>query len=267
MFCHQCGKKLRANARFCFNCGTPVRMFSGQSESAQPPKQADFPPDTVGIIPQEPAPQIENADPDPPKQNVRLQAEDSFQANPLPSTADASETDSQPHIADTVSAPDLVLKKENVIVSGRQMFLKGRYYSRKAGRKNFKKRKDNTLIPVEAILGVSVEHRKYGGRILLSLLLFACFAAGVSFSADYGYLTYEQWNTPYREKELSTLESVLDLIDNSGAEKLLEYQSKQEKNRSEADDLNAELSELEVQQSHEILAAVFRNDKFSNRAL
>ncbi len=142
------------------------------------------------------------------------------------------------------------------------MFLEGRYYSRKAGRKKFKKRKDNTLIPVEAILGVSVEHRKYGGRILLSLLLFACFAAGVYFSADYGYLTYEQWNTPYREKELAALESVMDLIDNSGAEKLLECQSMQEENRSEADDLNAELSELEVQQSHEILAAVYRNDKF-----
>ncbi len=298
MFCHQCGKKLRANARFCFNCGTPVRMSSGQSESAAPPKQADFPPDTVGIILQELAPQTKNADPENPKQNVRLQTEDSFQTNPLPSTTDASETDSQPttadasetdsqpttadasetdsqpttadvfetnsrpHIADTVSAPDLVLKKGNVIVSGRQMFLEGRYYSRKAGRKKFKKRKDNTLIPVEAILGVSVEHRKYGGRILLSLLLFACFAAGVYFSADYGYLTYEQWNTPYREKELAALESVMDLIDNSGAEKLLECQSMQEENRSEADDLNAELSELEVQQSHEILAAVYRNDKF-----
>lgn len=301
MFCHQCGKKLRAGARFCFNCGTPARESSEQSQPAgtcnstvpkggsadylqllhiptespgTPSNQSVSQTDDAHDISRESSPQTENSAPENPEQDSRFKGADTSytgtnpttidasQAGAKPTTADSSGTGSQSEVPDTQAAPDLTLKKGYVTVSGRELHLKGKYYARKTGRKKFKKRKDSSSIPFDAILGVSPEHRKYGGRILLSLLLLACFIAGAFFSADYGNCTYNEWNTPYREKELAALENVMDLIDNSGAEKLLLYRSQQEENRSDTEDLNAELSELEAQQSHEILAAVYGSDKF-----
>jgi len=239
MFCHQCGKELRENARFCFNCGAPVREVSGQDEAAV---------QTENAITEEKEPdlQTEKSEPD-------LKEE----TEPGP-----QEIIPPPTTANTETPADLILKKGKVIVTGRELHLSKRHYIRKPGKKKFKKEKNTSIIPFEAILGTSMEHYKYGGRTFLALLLLVCFAAGAFFSVRYGYDTYNGLNAPYRDGELAEQESIMAILDNDGDGRLLQYQNSQAEKRADMEALSAGLAELKAQQTQEILASVYNSDKF-----
>lgn len=164
--------------------------------------------------------------------------------------------------ADAEAPGDLVLKRRKVAVIGRELHLNGKYYARKPGKKKFKKKRKASPVPFDAILGTTVEHHRYGGRMFLSLLLLVCFAAGALFSARLGYDTYNELNTPYRDEELASQSAIMDLIDNSGSNNLLQLQRRQEQNRADTDALTAKLAELEEQQTQELLDAACASDNF-----
>lgn len=238
MFCHQCGKELLENARFCHNCGTPV------GEAAEPGYTADAPtPDS----------QIGNTTSDPAAQGA---IDESGSPGPAAQNAEADTA------ADAAPPADLILKEGKVAVTGGELHINGKYYARKPGKRKFKKRRKTPPVLLDAILGAAVEHHKYGGRIFLSLLLLVCFAAGALFSACRGYDTYNRLNTPYRDKELAAQAAIMDLIDNSGADRLARYRRWQEENRADTDALTARLAQLETQRTQELLAAAYTSDKF-----
>lgn len=293
MFCHQCGKELRENARFCFNCGTPVREAPEPTEAADMSK-SDRPTKNAGADIKEPDSQTASAVTDTKESNDQTKnavsdtdqsdnltdstvkdaaVTDTQTENATPGTAkpdtqaettaaDTKETPTPPSASDVETPADLILKKGKVIATGRELHLNGKHYARKPGKKKFKKKRKASPIPFDAILGTSMEHHKYGGRIFLSLLLLVCFAAGTLFSARYGYDTYNELNTPYRDKELAAQESIMAIIDNNGADQLLQYQNSQKENRADAEALSAKLAELEAQQAQEILTAAYTSDKF-----
>lgn len=119
-----------------------------------------------------------------------------------------------------------------------------------------------TETPADLTLKGERERHKYGGRLFLSFLLFVCFAAGALFSFRRGYDTYNDLNTPYRDKELAEQESILAVIDNEGAGQLLQCQDRQAENRADAAALSSELARLKAQQTQEILEAVYTSDRF-----
>lgn len=310
MFCYQCGKELRPNARFCFYCGTPVKENTDSAPASpvpEPPAEnpaacseetnsqtinsgidaheissraADSDADTRKALSQaaasdvnagethsqavtsgadsaETALQAENAAPALKKTDTHSLSpetdleETAGQVLPESAAASASETPA-----------DLILKRGKVIATGRELHLNGKHYIRKPGRKKFKKVKGASAIPFGTILGTSTEHHKYGGRILLSLLLLAGFTAGALVSARYGYDTYNELNAPYRDSELAEQERIMAVIDGDGAGQLLQFQNAQKENRANAEALSAELTGLRAQQTEEILDAVYNSDKF-----
>lgn len=293
MFCHECGKELRENARFCFDCGTPVRETPEPAEAADVSKP-DRQTENAGADIKEPDSQAANAVTDTKESNDRTEnavtdtdrsdnltgstvesaaKPDTQTENTAPDAAkpdnhveiaavDTKEIPTPPAAVDTEAPADLVLKKGKVTVTGRELHINGKHYARKPGKKKFKKKRKASPIPFDAILGTSMEHHKYGGRIFLSLLLLVCFAAGALFSARYGYDTYNELNTPYRDKELAAQEDLMAIIDNDGAGQLLQYQNSQKENRADAEALSAKLAELEAQQAQEILTAAYTSDKF-----
>lgn len=293
MFCHQCGKELREGARFCFDCGTPVRetpepadtadvsVPDGQAENAdanaaesdmqtendtanttEPDTQTVH--DTANTTGPDTQTENDTANTAEPDMQTESDAADTVESGVQAGTAasDATETLTPTAAADTELPADLILKKGKVIVTGNELHLNGKHYTRKPGKRKFKRLKKIYPISFDAILGVSQEHHKYGGRIFLSLLLLLCFAAGILFSARYGYDSYNELNTPYRDKELAEQESIMAIINDNGADQLLQYQSSQEENLADTEALSAKLAELEAQQSQEILAAVYTSDKF-----
>lgn len=258
MFCHECGKKLRKGARFCPNCGTPARENSIVVENAltdgadEATSEADATGDTEqSVVPETTADSAQPA--------VKTTDNSETVVTGTATTPEQSAATVKP---DTVASPDLVLKKGKVVVSGNELRLTGKHYARKAGKKKFKKKKEHTLLPLENILGTAIEHKKYGGRMFLALLLLVCFAAGGLFSAQYSYSTYEDLNAPYRDQELAAMENTMDLIDNSGDKKLIQYQESLDEKRADADALRENLAELEKQQSEELLKSIYTDDRF-----
>ena len=294
MFCHECGKKLRKGVRFCPNCGTPARENSkvvekdltdsaseatSEAKATNDTEQSLVPKTTadsgqpavsetaVGVEPttgasesviSEAADEAElTADSGQPAAETTVNSEAA-----VTETATTSEQSAAIVKSDTAASPDLVLKKGKVVVSANELRLTGKHYARKAGKKKFKKKKGHTLLPLGNILGTAIEHKKYGGRMFLALLLLVCFAAGGLFSAQYGYSAYEDLNAPYRDQELAELENTMDLIDNSGNKKLIQYQDSLEEKRADADTLREKLAELEQQQSEELLKSIYTDDRF-----
>ena len=251
MFCYQCGKELRENARFCFHCGAPVReIIEPASLTADPEKQesrtaesvSPKSPDTQETIPQEHSNAQESAP------QAAPGAQESVPQEPSASSAGTS--------------ADLILKKGRVSVTGSELHLNRKHYIRKSGKKKFRKEKGPALIPLASIHGVFVEHHKYGGRLFLSLLLLCCCAAGAWYCAGSGYDAYNVLNIPYREKELAEQESIMAVIDGDGARQLLQYQNSQEENRSAVSTLSESLTGLEAQQTQEMLDAISKSDSF-----
>ena len=298
MFCHECGKELREGARFCFSCGTPVRENSETAESVpsivvseansgaedavdteqpvNPETTADY--DNSTASEHSIAPRAAAAGDT--EQPVNLETTVDFEesdasettANAKPTTGNSEtavtgtaatfEQSAPTATSDTAALPDLVLKKGKVVVSGNELRLNGKHYARKTGKKKFKKKKESTLLFLEKIHCTAMEHKKYGGRMFLALLLLACFAAGGFFSAQYGYNTYEDLIAPYQVQALTELENTMDLIDNSGAKKLIQYQDSLDQNNADVDALKDKMVELEKQQSEELLKSIYTDNRF-----
>ena len=194
MFCHQCGKELHENARFCYNCGTPVREVSEQTGTIL---------QTESTITGAGNPDLQPENPDSDRkpsalqtQNLQTRDASTGTEEPVSRTLDSSTGTATPNpqevlpppaAADAGAPADLILKKGKVIVTGRELHLNRKHYIRRSGRRKFKKEKKASVIPLGTILGTSMEHHKFGGRIFLSLLLLVCFAAGALFSSSYGY--------------------------------------------------------------------------------
>lgn len=223
---------------------------TGEPEAA--PKTQD--PRTTVSVPdntQAPVPQENQGTQDPVLQDTPDTQEPALQEIPVPDSA-----------ADIETPAGLTLKKGSVTVTGNELHLNRKHYIRKTGKKKFRKEKKPALIPLGSILGTSVEHHKYGGRLFLSLLLLLCFAAGTFFSARYDHDTYNALNTPYREEELAAQESIMTVINGKGAEQLLQNQNSQEENHSAAEALTDKLEKLKIQQTQEILDSIHKSDKF-----
>lgn len=195
----------------------------------------------------------------------------SFCGAPAGEASSASETDSPAQLPPAAPEPDaqtpdapsgLILNKGKVTVSDGELQLTGKHYARKSGKKKFKKKRTPSILPLASILSVSTERFRSGGRIFLSLLFLLCFLAGAFFSSRYGYDAYLEFNTPYRAEEMAALEELLELVNHSGVKKLSQYQDSLEQKRADVNALTAKLEELEEQQTQEILAALYTNDKF-----
>ncbi len=290
MFCHQCGKKLRENAHFCSYCGVSVReepespgSASTQSENATANAKgtdtADSKPHTEDTFASQKeydsqGESQDRHDVDSQEQTGKqLDGQEQHDADSQEQTgrqldgqeqhdADTPESVMPPAapVAETIA--DLTLKKGKVVVTGGELRLHKKHYFRKSGKKKFRKIKKDSLVPLGSIIGVSLEHYKYGGRIFLSLLLLAAFSVCAFTLARWGYDTCRERSAPYRDKELEALEATIAILDNDGAECLLQYQDSQKDNRAEADDLSAQLAHLKTLQTQEILDAVYTSGRF-----
>lgn len=280
MFCYQCGKELRPNARFCFYCGTPVKENTDSAPAAPVPES---PTESPAACSEETNSQTINSGIGTHEINSRTTDSDADTQKTLSQTAvsdinagnthslspemnpgeTAGQTLPESAAATAPETPaDLILKRGKVIATGRELHLSRKHYIRKPGRKKFKKVKGASAIPFGTILGTSTEHNKYGGRIFLSLLLLAGFTAGALVSARYGYDTYNELCAPYRDSELAEQERIMAVIDGDGDSQLLQFQNAQKENRGNAEALSAELTGLKAQQTEEILEAVYNSDKF-----
>lgn len=177
-----------------------------------------------------------------------------------PVTQEAAPEDG--HIFTAEISEELVLKKGRAAVVGNELRLDKTHYVRGSGKRKFRREKNSVLIPLASIQGAFVEHRKYGGRMLLSLLLLLCFAAGAMYAAHCGYDAYHVLNTPYREEELEAQCSIMAVIDGDGAEQLLRCQDCQKENSSAAEALSESLAGLEALQTREILDALYKSGRF-----
>lgn len=242
MFCHECGKELHEGADFCSNCGMPVRKNSETAETTDHAETADSTEQTT----------------DAGESAVPETADNTDNTEEAAAAGQPAETVT----SDTAALSDLVLKKGKVVISGNELRLNGKHYIRKTGKKKFKKNNGNTFLPLESILGTTMEHKKYGGRMFLALLLLACFAVGTFYSSRYSYSAYLDLNAPYQNEQLTALQDIMDLIDNSGDKKLTQYQDSLEEKRADADALKKKLAELEKQQTEELLKSIYTDDRF-----
>ena len=240
MFCCHCGKKLRRNSNFCYHCGIPPVISSGQTDAnIHISDSAVCAEETCAVC----------AD------------TGSAECDPTDSGIPSQDSSAIPAKQSDAKTP-VIRKKGEITLSGSELILNKKHYFRIPGQKKFRVKKTSSEFSLDSVAGTSTERQKYGGRILLSLLLLLCCAAGALLSAHRVHNVHIAQNTPYRDQELAARERIMAVIDGDGGEQLLRCQEAQKENRADAKALSAELAGLKARQTQEILEAVCASDRF-----
>lgn len=248
MFCWNCGNELLEGANFCPECGAPAANMTGILLSA-----ADTPSK---------------------KTNAEDIAVDIWQDNPdadsTQETAGEIKTDaSQAHpVCD--AGNDLVLRKDQILLSEDKLHLKGRYYQ-KEGRK-FKRKKGDMKISLSFISESSILHIRCGGKRAVSFLLAVIFACGTLMAGRLGFRSYTSMNDSYRQEQLSQMEDALARLEDH-IQELQDLEPRLEDTREMAAILQTQLAEYQEGQQQELMAQaakdlnlkqLFSNDFFED---
>lgn len=101
-------------------------------------------------------------------------------------------------------------------------------------------------------------------KILVCLLLFLLFTAGMVISGRFGRRIWSQRNVPYRHAQIKELENTLEQLDNSSEEQLYELETQLHDILSEQAVLKTQLADLNTLRLRELLrAAVADSDKIA----
>lgn len=199
MFCHNCGTQLPEIARFCIQCGAPVNPPSEEPEADKPEELTPTPTAEApeAVRPEEPAltPAAEEPEADKPETSGLTE---------LP-------------VAETHAAPPekLVLRKKKITATEQELSIFGKYYIRKPGKRRFKKKKGPVTIPLTSVKETETLRSRPAGGLLASFLLLLIFTVGFLISGWFEINTWQEYNMPYREEDLSLLEASLAEIDNA----------------------------------------------------
>lgn len=99
-------------------------------------------------------------------------------------------------------------------------------------------------------------------KILVCLLLFILFTAGMVINGRFGWQIWSQQNVPYRHEQIKELENTLDQLENSSEEQLHELETQFQDALSAQAALETQLSDLKSFRLRELLqAAVAGSDR------
>lgn len=256
MFCWKCGKELIENSRFCTQCGAPtvneedtLHQASTVDETAQIEESAH----------------VEAASSDEKTQKNENAAIVEAQPGEPVATSAQTEITAEPKPAAPTPAPDLVVRKKRITVTGNRLLINGTYY-RKKGRR-LKKKKGQLGIPLSYISAVSVQHTPCAGRIIASFLLFIIFTAGTVISGSFGWHAWNQLNEPYRQERIQELEDILDRLASSDASQLDELEPQLQTAVTDLTLAKEQLEVLKEQRRQELLHTAVTDPSFDTRAL
>lgn len=238
MFCYNCGTQLPENARYCMQCGTAVNPSAEEPEADKP----------------------EEPDLNPAEEPEAVRAEEltltSAAAESVTDKPEAPGPTELPVQETHAATPEkLVLRKKKITATEQELSISGKYYVRKTGKRRFKKRKGPVAISLTSIKEVEILRSRPAGRIFASLLLLLIFTAGFLASGWFEYGTWQEYNSPYREEDLSSLEESLAQIHNA-AEMLPDLETLLSSASSETEALETLLTEYKAQRETEIQSLV-----------
>lgn len=271
MFCWKCGKELSENARFCTQCGAPADNAEGVLQTAvQIEETAQFDTfshnveasasgETVQISVTEPAEET--------SQGVESAGTDkSTEIIANPDNMSAPVTEAQPDESAAASAPDLIIRKKRISITGNRLLINGIYYRKKDSRR-FKKKKGQLSVPLSYVSAVSVQHTPCAGRIIASILLFAIFTAGTAISGFFCRQSWNQLKEPYQQERIQELEDILDRLASSDASQLDDLESQLQSAVTELTLVTEQLEELKEQRREELLHTAITDPSFDTHAL
>lgn len=237
MFCPKCGKELSENARFCSNCGTPIRAAQQQDNHLSPVEETTRADATIPAA-------------------VTTHTADALSA--VPGTAPAVPAPAAP-------AQDLVIRKKRISVTGGRLLVDGTYY-RKTDRR-FKKKKGQIGIPLSLVKSFTINHTPCTGKMIASFLLFFIFTAGAVISGCFGWQTWQRKDTPYRQERLDELEEALGQLAGISEDQLAELDTQLEEAGEKHSLLELQLKDYQIQRQQEILQTALMDSSFDTQAL
>ena len=264
MFCWKCGKELSETARFCSNCGTPVRKIEQSNDdqpTAAPENQSHITEDTITGT------QVTA----PVEVSSGTQTAASEEVSPGTQTAASEEVSSGTQITSSEEIPpaapvqNLVVRKKRITVTGDRLLVDGTYY-RKTKRR-FKKKKGQLGVPLSLVKAATISHTPCTGRIIASLLLFLIFTAGTVLSGFIGWQSWERLNTPYRQEQTEKLEQDLNQLDGSSETQLDELDAQLEEAADKYAHLESQLEEYKAKRQQEIMRTVLADPSFDTQTL
>lgn len=247
MFCWKCGKELSENSRFCAQCGAPAVNEDDilqQSTTVDEKAQVEEAAHTEEPVQMEEVTQIEDT----------ALIEEPAQFEAVSQDVEAA-----------APAPDLVVRKKRITVTGDRLLINGIYY-RKKGRR-LKKKKGQLGIPLSYISAVSVQHTPCAGKMIASFLLFVIFTAGTVISGSFGWHAWNQLNEHYRQERIQELEDILDRLESGDASQLDELEPQLQAAVTELTLAKEQLEVLQEQRRQELLHTAVTDPSFDTRAL
>jgi len=232
MICHQCGKELPKDARFCSYCGAPVPT---ETDRKAPPSDTDAPETAVST-----------------ENTAAPETAVSTENTAAPETAVSTENTDPAESMSPRPLPDLVLKKGNIAVSNEKLHINSKHYIRKAGGKRFKVNNAFSVICLENITGCSAERYRYAVPMFAAFLFFAIFTAILPAAVRFGAGTWQELQIPYEEERISKLFGILSRLRNDGPQELADYRQDQEDIRADISRTQEILSDLESRRNHEV---------------
>lgn len=161
----------------------------------------------------------------------------------------------------------LVIRREKITADRTGLTIDGTYYTKKTGHRKFKRKKELLTIPFSSVTAYTRLHDRYGGRILVFLLLFVIFTGGFLSG---GFLCQKNWtdlNTPYRASKTAGLEKSLKRLESSVDEEQAALDSEYSSLTREAEELETLLAEYENNCRKEVLKTVIESADFNCRDL
>lgn len=262
MFCWKCGKELSEAARFCSNCGSPVRAAEQMNNHLYTVEVTSQPDVTVATL--ETTSTAENADVPSSVPEAQSAVSETTVSDNQTATPETTAPDTQTPAA-AVPVQDMVVRKKHIVVTNGRLLVDGTYY-RKTDRR-LKKKKGQLSVPLSLVKAVTVRHTPSARRIIASFLLFLIFTAGAVISGFFGWQAWNRLNTPYRQEQTERLEQDLEQLDGCSETQLEELDTQLDAATGEYSLLESQLAEYLVQRRHEIMQIGLSDLSFDTQTL